>query len=66
MKVVIMQFGILKSYGGKMNLFVQPSYGFKVPFVETELSIALKVVVPTEQILRFSLSAVLQFYKLFH
>ena len=33
-----------------MNLFVQPSYGFKCPSVETEVSIARITVVPTAQI----------------
>jgi hypothetical protein len=45
-----MQFGTLKSYGGKMNLFVQPSNGFSVLADETELSIARIEVVPTAQI----------------
>ena len=50
---MIMQFGTLNSYGGKMNLFVQPSNGFSVFADETELSIARIDVVPTAQILFF-------------
>src|SRR5690606_31728217 len=46
-----MQSAILKSYGGKINLFVQPSNVFKVWFDETELSKARIDVVPTAQIL---------------
>src|SRR5690606_39307470 len=48
-KFVIMQLAILKSYGGKMNLFVQPSISFNMPFEDTELSIARIAVVPTAQ-----------------
>src|SRR5690606_33616358 len=49
-KLVIMQLAILKSYGGKINLFVQPSISFNIPFEDTELSMARMAVVPTAQI----------------
>ena len=38
-KLVTIQLATLKSYGGKINLFVQPSKGFISPNVETEDSI---------------------------
>ena len=36
-KFVIIEFAILNSYGGKINLFDQPLILFKVPLEETEL-----------------------------
>src|SRR5690606_2647236 len=48
-KLVIIQSAMLNSYGGKMNLFVQPSNGLRVLLVETELSTARIEVVPTQQ-----------------
>ena len=48
---MIIEFAILNSYGGKINLFVQPSNSFKLPIDETELSMARITVVPTAQIL---------------
>src|SRR6187431_2399516 len=49
-KLVIIHVATLKSCGGKINLFVQPSKGFKVLCEETELSMARIDVVPTAQI----------------
>ena len=49
-KFVIKASGILNSYGGKTNLFVQPSNGLSVLSVETEDSIDLTEVVPTAHI----------------
>src|SRR5258708_3725911 len=48
-KFVIMQFATLNSNGGKINLLVQPTYGFNCPVVETEDSTARITVVPTAQ-----------------
>ena len=39
-KLDIMALATVKSYGGKMNLLVQPSYSFKCPSVLTVLSMA--------------------------
>jgi hypothetical protein len=49
----------LKSYGGKRNLFVQPSIGFKKESDETELSRVRITVVPTAQTLFFATLALL-------
>ena len=46
-KLDIMALATVKSYGGKMNLLVQPSYSFKCPSVLTVLSMARITVVPT-------------------
>src|SRR5690606_18261484 len=49
-KFVTIQSAILKSYGGKMNLFVHPLKVLSVWFDETALSNARIDVVPTAQI----------------
>lgn len=60
MKLVTIRLATLKSYGGKMNLLVQPSYGFKCPWVDTELSMVRITVVPTAQMFLRASRAALQ------
>ena len=57
-KLVTIMSAIVKSYGGKMNLFVQPSKAHILPGMVTALSRARIVVVPTQHtFLPFSLAS---------
>ena len=47
-----MELAMLKSYCGKMNLFVHPSAGFNMPVADTADSMERILVVPTAQTFR--------------